>query len=123
MWMSELDKNYLQRINLPQLDSAETNLFPKIRIAVLDTGVDPTDAMIRGAMSTARIMSQRSWAEYLNDIDGHGTHVTQILLKTAPAAEIYVAKISDEKSVERKDISRIAQVSLTSSEGFRDNSC
>lgn len=85
----------------------------KIRIAVLDTGIDPTDMMIKPAMS--RIIDKRSWVgspESYMDKYGHGTHVTRLLLKMAPAAEIYVAKITDNKSVDPQDMSRIAEVSL-----------
>ena len=119
--MAELDENFLQRItalrqNLPQLSSAETSPFPKIRIAVLDTGIDPT------AIPTGRMVATWSLTEIQEDINGHGTHVARLLLRTAPAAEIFVAKISDNTSLYSKDISQIAHVSPTWSEGFRDNS-
>lgn len=85
----------------------------KIRIAILDTGVDPTDNMIKGAAS--RIKERRSWIkspELDKDNYGHGTHVTRLLLQMAPAAEIYIAKISDTKHVDPKDMSRISEVSF-----------
>ncbi|RYP66887.1 hypothetical protein DL771_007544 [Monosporascus sp. 5C6A] len=82
----------------------------KIRIAVLDTGIDPTDTMIKPAM--LRIKDKRSWVgspENCVDNYGHGTHVTRLLIKMAPAAEIYVAKITDNKNVDPEDMSRIAE--------------
>ena len=85
----------------------------KIRIAVLNTGIDLTDPMIKPAMPY--IIDKRSWVgspESYMDRYGHGTHVTRLLLHMAPAAEIYVAKISDDKGVRPKDMSRIAGVSL-----------
>ena len=85
----------------------------KIRIAVLDTGIDLADVMIKAAKS--RIIQERSWVgspENVTDNYGHGTHVTRLLLQMAPAAEIYVAKITDNKNVNPENMSRIADVSL-----------
>ena len=76
----------------------------KIRIAVLDSGVDDTDPTIRPAIKFGRINTWRSKSfvgrpdEWRQDTYGHGTHVTQLLLKTAPAAEIYVGKICTGKT-------------------------
>jgi hypothetical protein len=85
----------------------------KIRIAVLDTGIDLTDKMLKPA--GARIIEKRSWIgspEDYVDRHGHGTHVTRLLLKIAPAAEIYVAKITEGKNVDPENMSGIAKVSL-----------
>ena len=47
-------------------------------------------------------------------VSGHGTHVTRILLQVAHAAEFYIAKISDDISVEARDMGNISRVSVTS---------
>ena len=121
--MRTLENGFLNNIrtlrqNSPPIGLAETlkgmQTPEKIRIAVLDTGIDPTDRMIKPAMS--RIIDKRSWVgsipESYMDKYGHGTHVTRLLLRMAPAAEIYVAKITDNKNVDPEDMSRIAEVSL-----------
>ncbi|UKZ92453.1 uncharacterized protein TrAFT101_007408 [Trichoderma asperellum] len=82
-----------------------------IRIAILDTGIDTTDKMI-GPASRSRIKAKRSWVGSIEDYEdryGHGTHVTRLLLKMAPAADIYIAKITDGKTVDAKDMDRIAE--------------
>ncbi|KAJ4328353.1 hypothetical protein N0V84_001224 [Fusarium piperis] len=82
----------------------------KIRIAVLDTGIDETDKMIKAAI--LRIKDMRSWVGSpgnYTDTYGHGTHVTRLLLQMAPAADIYIAKITDNKNVNPEDMSRIAE--------------
>lgn len=90
----------------------------KIRIAVLDSGVDDTNPKIRGAMRFNRINKLRSRSfvgrpdEWLQDTYGHGTHVTQLLLRTAPAAEIYVGKICAGKVINNEYMPGIAKVSL-----------
>jgi hypothetical protein len=84
-----------------------------IRIAVLDTGVDPADVMIKAARS--RIIDKRSWIgspENCDDTYGHGTHVARLLLSMAPAAQIFVAKITDNKHVHPSQMSNIAEVSF-----------
>jgi len=87
----------------------------KIRITVLDSGVDDTDPMIRPAIKFGRISTHsKSFVgrpdEWQQDTYGHGTHVTQLLLKTAPAAEIYVGKICTGKVINDEFMPGIAKV-------------
>ena len=92
--------------------------YEKIRIVVLDSGVDDTDSIIRPAIRFGRINTQRSKSfighpdEWQQDTHGHGTHVTQLLLKTAPAAEIYVGKICTGKVINDEFMPGIAKVGL-----------
>ncbi|KAH0441203.1 hypothetical protein CcaCcLH18_02113 [Colletotrichum camelliae] len=81
----------------------------KIRIAVLDTGIDRKDKMIKAAMGR-KIVETRSFVDDdCEDTYGHGTHVTRLLIAMAPSAEIYVAKITDNKHVDPEDMGRIAE--------------
>lgn len=66
-----------------------------IRIAVLDTGLDYEHPLI--VKHATRIIGCRSFVtgskgEEFQDSHGHGTHVTHLFLKTAPRAEVFVAK-------------------------------
>ncbi|EWY80038.1 hypothetical protein FOYG_16834 [Fusarium oxysporum NRRL 32931] len=70
----------------------------RIRVAVLDTGIDFDHPLI--AESQSRIKQRKSFLpEHVtgpadtSDMNGHGTHVTHILMKTAPNADIYVGRI------------------------------
>lgn len=85
----------------------------KIRIAVLDSGVDEADTWIRGALRSGRIKDRKSWVDSaekkIGDSYGHGTIVTQLLLKMAPAAEVYVAKICHAKEINDEFIPGIAE--------------
>lgn len=89
------------------LKGININIPKKVRIAVLDTGINKTDTMIRSAKP--RIKDERSWIGSIKDTYGHGTHVIRILLQMAPAAEFYIAKISDGKTVEPENMARIAE--------------
>lgn len=73
-----------------------------MRIAILDTGIDYGHPYIMGARD--RIKGVQSWVGYtFVDTCGHGTHIAQYLLQTAPKAEIFVAKISEGKSIQNAD--------------------
>jgi hypothetical protein len=100
-----------------QLSAGAEKLPPwrkeKIRIAILDTGIDSDDILIGTALENGRIQEARGFVgddKDFNDKHGHGTHVTRLLLRIAPTAELYVAKISDSKHIDAKDLHRIPKV-------------
>jgi subtilisin family serine protease len=82
----------------------------RVKIAVLDTGVYMEDHFI--ALNRKRIEydtfipGDQAGPE---DLDGHGTHCTGILLKVAKNAQIYVARIAKDDGLEYPE--QIAQVS------------
>jgi hypothetical protein len=68
----------------------------RIRIAVLDTGYDPATAFF-----LARKRRIQGWKDMVvdssttrRDEDGHGTYVLSLLMKVAPAANFYVARVA-----------------------------
>jgi hypothetical protein len=86
---------------------------PKIRIAIIDTGIDKEDTMIRGALEDGRIKESRGFTsdpEDVQDQHSHGTHITRLLLTLAPAAEIYIAKVSNQQHIGANDLHRIVEV-------------
>jgi hypothetical protein len=95
---------------------------PRVKIAVLDSGVDSMkDLLIKGAMSRKRI--RKGWSpagtspEHFRDTYGHGTHVTRLLLEIAPLAEIYVAKVCEDKNLDESKVQDIVDVSFSPSLG------
>ncbi|KAI1754550.1 hypothetical protein F4782DRAFT_492960 [Xylaria castorea] len=86
----------------------------KVRIVVLDSGIDDTDTRIRAAIKHGRINDRKSRSfvgqpNQWQDTHGHGTHVTRLLLETAPAAEIIVGKICTGKMINDEFMPRIAE--------------
>jgi len=107
------------RAAFPSLSTGPSQGKERIRIAVLDSGVDDTDPKISTAIRSGRIIDRRSWVGNHHDhqdIYGHGTHVTRFLLETAPAADICIAKICKEKVINDEFMPGIAKVSFPTDE-------
>lgn len=87
----------------PNLASPEPEDKRRVRIAVLDTGVDQSHELVNAAVKRQRIVKCRSFIDGSTgkdvvDTDGHGTHITVLLNKVAPDADIYVAKVFEKRS-------------------------
>lgn len=77
------------------------------KIAILDTGIDMSDAFISKHEQRITVQSFLLNDNSVEDIHGHGTHAAALLLRIARNADIYVARItktqhlSDLTSVEK----------------------
>lgn len=83
-----------------------------VRVAILDSGVDMADPYVRGVVR--RIKVKRNWTnddpDNWIDTYGHGTHVARLLIRVAPAADVYIARVSTGKHVTPERTGQIAQV-------------
>ncbi|KAL6720849.1 hypothetical protein ACLMJK_002774 [Lecanora helva] len=82
------------------LEPYRKDRMKRVKIAILDTGVDRTHASIESQWSK-RIKGVKSWVNSEGgDIDqcGHGTHAAALLLKVAPEAHVYVARIAKDNN-------------------------
>lgn len=73
---------------------AQKQADERVRIAVLDTGIDLDH--LRIAKSKARIPICNSWVAsdpFVGDTCGHGTHIAFVTLRMAPWAHLYVARV------------------------------
>lgn len=111
----------IRSLRMSQPGFAETLLTTpssdRIRVAILDTGIDPTDTMIKAALRSRirdRLAFIGSSPTDHGDTYGHGTHVARLLLKMAPAAEIFIAKICEGKHLNADRLSSITKVSYYS---------
>lgn len=85
----------------------------RVKIAVLDTGVDSTHNSIKAAKKGKRITILQSYVDgdsSSEDSCGHGTHVATLLLKVAPEAHLYIAKVASGNKIPPNH--KIADVSL-----------
>ncbi|KAH6888447.1 hypothetical protein B0T10DRAFT_488196 [Thelonectria olida] len=106
-WLNEIIEGPIMKAVVSAFQGAEL-ANRRIRVAVLDTGFDPsTDFFTR-----QRKRRLKGWKDYVEgqpsakqddlslakDEDGHGTHVLSVLMKVAPAAEIFVARVARDES-------------------------
>lgn len=97
----------------------ETELAEPVRIAILDSGLDPENPFLieDQEMSNPRIKEARSFingsdTHDIRDEIGHGTHALGLLLKVAPCAEIYVARIARRETLDPNTYDDIAKARL-----------
>ena len=124
-WLQELEDR-----THPLVDEKADADHPRVRIAVIDSGIDGTVEALQHFR--VRIKAIRDWKHpsgclehrstwglrtthlerYGLDVTGHGTHLTSLILNVAPWADVYIARIVDN-DVPEEDI--VAQVSILSS--------
>ncbi|KAL8377826.1 hypothetical protein RB595_008486 [Gaeumannomyces hyphopodioides] len=110
--LDDVKKNFiLPLVSHPTAATGDERLRRPVRIAVLDSGVDMSDPYVKGAAK--RIKAKRNWTdddpENWTDTYGHGTHVARLLIRVAPAAEIYVARVSTAKEIRPEKTGLIAK--------------
>jgi hypothetical protein len=97
-----------------------SELAEPVRIAILDSGLDPENPFLieDQQLPDPRIKEARSFvrgteSHDIRDEIGHGTHALGLLLKVAPCAEIYVARIARRETLDSNTYDDIAKVRLS----------
>ncbi|KAL5608599.1 hypothetical protein FOVSG1_003280 [Fusarium oxysporum f. sp. vasinfectum] len=87
-----------------------------VRIAILDSGLDPKSPfliedqhLVRPQIKEARSFVHGTEPHEILDEIGHGTHALGLLLKVAPCAEIFVAKIARRETLDSNTYGDIAK--------------
>jgi hypothetical protein len=93
--------------------------FEPVRIAILDSGFDPENPLLmtEDQKLDPRIKETRSFvhqteSDDIRDEIGHGTHALGLLLKVATCAEIYIARIAHQETLNRDTYDDIAKARL-----------
>ncbi|KAF4992831.1 hypothetical protein FGRMN_6883 [Fusarium graminum] len=109
-WMDNLFSSIYPFVDL------DLDLVEPVRIAILDSGLDPENPfLVEDQQSPSpRIKEARSFIHgsepySVRDEIGHGTHALGLLLKVAPCAEIYVAKIAPRETLNPNTYTDIAK--------------
>jgi hypothetical protein len=92
-----------------------SSLFPRVKIAILDTGADLShpdiiDATQKGLVKYYDFVKNES---SMSDLDGHGTHCTSLLLKFAPNAEIHIGRVFERSHAPESRLKTLATVSYS----------
>lgn len=97
-----------------------SDLAEPVRIAILDSGLDPESPFLieDQQLDNPRIKEMRSFVHgtgprEIRDEIGHGTHALGLLLKVAPCAEIYVARIARRETLDPNTYDDIAKARLS----------
>lgn len=86
-----------------------------IRIAVLDTGYDDEAVFFQLPTRRRRV---RQWKDFHGDSEdpvdgnGHGTHTAALIMKVAPTADIYIARVTQDRATLRNCASKVAEVRI-----------
>ncbi|KAH8803318.1 hypothetical protein F5884DRAFT_739629 [Xylogone sp. PMI_703] len=109
-WMDNLLSSIYPYIDLV------SDLTEPVRIAILDSGLDPKNPFLieDQQLANPRIKEARSFVHGtgphdIRDEIGHGTHALGLLLKVAPCAEIYVARIARRETLDPNTYDDIAK--------------
>lgn len=100
------------------LDSARKEIVKSevkrlVRVAVLDTGVNMKHAVFEQWLKTGQLDPGLDLIDdhsAMTDIDGHGTHICHVLLKTAPSIKLYPIRVFRERQANALTPSLVAKV-------------
>jgi subtilisin family serine protease len=84
-----------------------------VSIAILDTGIDLSHPMLVGKIAEGDCWDFVSESANVGDEVGHGTHTTSLLLKTAPRARIFCARVWRTRKEENSTGELVAKVPQT----------
>jgi len=86
---------------------------PRVKVAILDTGVDTTHPDISRARDEGRIKFYDfvEDSSEIKDSNGHGTHCTSLVAKFAPNAELYVGRVFENSQADDNSPKILAKVS------------
>ncbi len=98
----------------------DSDLAEPVRVAILDSGLDPENPFLieDQQLANPRIKEARSFVHGtephdIRDEIGHGTHALGLLLKVAPCAEIYFARIARRETLDHNTYDDIAKARLS----------
>jgi len=94
----------------PDISQAVPISSRRVRVCVIDTGLDMAHPAVQAAKLEGRLKSVQSWKGSTMDEYGHGTHAAELILRVAPQADLYVAKVANAKSMPSEDTELIIKV-------------
>jgi hypothetical protein len=119
-WMRELQFSITSCVDAYETGDPSQKTFEPVRIAILDSGFDPENPLLRTDMGglDPRIKDARSFVHQteptaIRDEIGHGSHTLGLLLTVATCSEIYIAKVANRETLDHNEYDDVAKVRLT----------
>ena len=110
MWLQKVTK-----INKYLVQESSTSTTP-IKIAVLDTGCDPEAVFFHSRARSSQIKHWKDWVHDSADFEdcaGHGTHAVALVMRMAPAADIFIARVAEDRGKLEGASDAIVKVSVS----------
>jgi hypothetical protein len=119
-YTSVLSDRWLARVELlAERLRAVPGLDPdpeRVKIAVLDTGCDESSTFFDvGAFRLDRLTFKdfvEEGSQTPVDTDGHGTHLVSLIMRIAPEADVYVARVAKDKTTFHTCGEQVAKVCI-----------
>jgi hypothetical protein len=98
IWLSDIE--FLNNKIISGLGKRSEGLPARIKIAVIDTGFEETVPFFHSPLRRSRLKLWKDWIKDSpdpTDIAGHGTHIVSLIMTIAPEADIYVARVAEDR--------------------------
>lgn len=90
----------------------------RVRVAIIDTGIDMGHIDIQAAAANGQIVKVCDWVdgrdgvedENIGDSEGHGTHIASVLLDMAPHVDLYIARVTKQRELFDSEAENVAKV-------------
>ncbi|KAL7815162.1 subtilisin-like protein [Trichoderma gracile] len=101
-WFNILKEVHTKRYGRRKIDFYEES-SNYVKVAVIDTGVDLTHEAFKDSQEEGQLIVQEGSnivdpGQPMTDLDGHGTHCCDLILRTAPFAQVYPLKVSNTRT-------------------------
>jgi hypothetical protein len=98
IWLSNIE--FLNSKIIGGLCNRSEGLPARIKIAIIDTGFEETVPFFHLPHRRRRIKDWKDWVKDSpepTDIAGHGTHIVSLIMTIAPDADVYVARVAEDR--------------------------
>jgi hypothetical protein len=93
----------LEELTFPLLPSIPKDRQDRVKIAILDSGIDMSNSFISFCRKRITYQSFLPGDTRVEDDIGHGTHTAGLVLQVARNADIYVARVTRDGNMEKPE--------------------
>lgn len=111
-WLKKMNRCHEMLLGQSPIDS-----LSRVKIAILDTGLDDNTAFFQSDVYLSRI---REWKDFVDDVKepqdchGHGTHLASLILKISPQSDLFIARVAKDPESLADSAHNVAKVTSLS---------